>query len=102
MTDEERWKIKGRTLESLKQTKDTIAALRADIDAHAEKLREAAEALKYFLSDPMGAGPTGMAKPDYVAQFFRDFVPASVEEKLHELARLAARARELEEQIKGF
>lgn len=102
MTDDERWKIVGRTIDLLREAKHRQGVLRAEIAEHAHKLKEASDALTFFLSDPCGTGPTGMNKPDYLAAFFRNFVNPTIEEKLRELAREAERVKELEKQIAEF
>ena len=61
MTDEERWKIEGRTREEFRTTKASIGLLKADIAAHAERLKDAHHHLTKFLAAPTGSpGPTGM------------------------------------------
>lgn len=102
MTEEERWKIEGRTRESLRQARSRLGLLRADIAEHSRRLKEASEALEHFASDPTGSGPTGMSKPEYLADFWRTFIPPTIEEKLRELAKEAGRVQELEKQVASF
>jgi hypothetical protein len=102
MTDEERWKIEGRTRDALRLAKQRLGLLRADVSEHADKLKEASGALQHFLSDPVGVGPTGMAKTDYVVHFWHAAIPPTIEEKLRELAEEAERVQKLEKQISEF
>ena len=102
MTKEERWEIEGRTREQLRDIKHRVALLRADIDSHAKQLKEASDALLYFLTDPVGVGPTGMSKPEYLIHFWREHVPATIEAKLRELASETEQLRKLEKQVAAF
>jgi hypothetical protein len=102
MTDEERWKIEGRTRDALRESKRRVGLLRADISEQAAKLKEASDALLHFLSDPAGAGPTGMAKSEYLLHFYKIAVPPTLEEKVRELATETERVQKLEKQIAEF
>jgi hypothetical protein len=102
MTDAERWEIEGRTRDALKQSKKTLALLRADISEHAQKLKEASEALLNFLSSPSGIGPTGMSKSEYHLQFFGTFSPPDIREKIKEFTAESERMAELEKQVSQF
>ena len=102
MTDQERWQIQGRTRDELKKARISSATLKAAIDAHARKLRESADALAQFLTDPIGRGPTGMLKHEYLAHFYGQFMGADVEAKLREFTALAEEIERLEKQIAEF
>ena len=102
MTDEERWKIEGRARAALRQAKHNAGLLTADIAEHADKLKAASEALRHFLADPIGKGPTGMTKSEYLVHFYGESVPATIEEKIRELALEAERIQELEKRIAEF
>jgi hypothetical protein len=102
MTDEERWKIEGRTRDALRQAKHNAGLLRADIEAHAVRLKEASESLQQFLNEPTGAGPTGMSRSDYILHFFKSVISFEIEEKIRELAREAETVAKLEKQIAEF
>ena len=102
MTDEERWKIEGRARDALRQAKHKAGLLAADIAEHADKLKEASEALRLFLSDPVGKGPTGMSKSEYIVHFYSSSVPATIEAKIRELASEAERIQDLEKRIADF
>jgi hypothetical protein len=102
VTPEERWKIEGRTRDALRDARKSLAALKIDIDVHARKLREAAAALDHFLADPVGRGPTGMLKHEYLAHFYAQFMGAELEPKLGEFTALAEEIARLEKQIAEF
>lgn len=102
MTDEQRWVIQGRTRDRLQRALADLATLRADLSEFAARLREAADGLAFFLSEPTGAGPTGVAKDEYVIRYWSELLTREIAEKVRECARVAARVKELEEQVKQF
>ena len=103
MTAEERWKIQGRTRDAYKEAKIAVGTLRADVQAHAERLKEAHDHLEKFLASPTGGpGPTGMTPVEYIAHFFRDLMPQDIEAKARELAEQSERLAALEKQIAEF
>jgi hypothetical protein len=102
VTPEERWKIEGRTRDALRDTRKSLAALKIDIDAHAHKLREAADSLVQFLADPSGRGPTGMLKHEYLAHFYAQFIDTEIARKLAEFTETSDEIAKLEKQIAEF
>jgi hypothetical protein len=103
MTPEERWKVEGRTREEFRKTKASVGILKADIAAHAERLKEAHQQVTQFLAAPTGGpGPTGMTPAQYIVHFFRDLMPRDLEPKLQELAEQSERLASLEKLIAEF
>lgn len=102
MTDEERWKIEGRTRDALRQQKSRAALLEADLREHARALKEASEALIFFLSSPTGLGPTGMSKPEYLTHFHKSALSEEVERKIREFADASERIEALQNQVDRF
>jgi hypothetical protein len=102
MTNEERWKIEGRTREDLRNAKQNIAALKISIEDYARQLEEAGGNLRHFLTNPVGAGSTGMTSLQYILHFFRSTIPANIEDKLKEFERESERLQELEKQVAQF
>jgi hypothetical protein len=101
MTDEELWKIEGRTREDLRRTRQHVAALRIVIEAYAQKLEEAGGCLRHLLSNP-GSGPTGMTGAQYAMHFFRSAIPPDIDQKLNEFEQLAERLQKLEKQVEAL
>jgi hypothetical protein len=58
--------------------------------------------LTFFLSDPVGRGPTGMLKHEYVAHFHHQLLTRDIGRKLAELAKEAETVAELEKRIAEF
>ena len=102
MTNEERWKIEGRTREALRDAKKNLASLKIEIEEYADKLKEASESLRHFLANPVGPGPTGMTSRQYTLHFFRSAIPSDIENKLTEFERESERVRDLEKKVKEF
>lgn len=102
MTEDERWKIEGRTRDALREARRNLALLKLDIEEHANKLKEASESLRNFLSNPTGTGPTGMTPTQYILHFYKTAIPNHIETKLREFESESSRASELETSIKAF
>lgn len=103
MTPEERWIIQGRARDECKKIREIVVTLRTDIAAHAERMKEAHHHLTRFLETPSDKpGPTGMTPAQYIAHFFRDFMPSEIERKVQELAAATERLQTLEKQIAEF
>jgi len=102
MTPEDRWQIEGRLRDELREAKKNLAALRVDIEAHAEKLEQASGNLRHFLSQPTGAGPTGMSSLQYTLHFFEMLIPAHIQQRLKEFEAASERLSELEKRVRAF
>lgn len=102
MTNEEKDAIEGRTRRALRESKRNIAALGIEIEEYAKRLEEGAGNLRHFLSHPLGTGPTGMTSRQYMVQFFQQFVPPDLENKLREFETEANKLESLEKHIKEF
>ena len=102
MTPEERWIIEGRTREALRESRKNLAALRADLSAHADKLKDASEHLLRTLDLPPQTGPTGMTPAQYFLHFFAAFAAPDIADKLTRLETEKTRFMTLEKQVKEF
>ena len=102
MTNEEKDAVEVRTRRALRVTKQTVAALRIEIEEYAVKLEEAAASLRYCLSHPIGVGPTEMTSRQYALRFFRSAIPPDIETKLNEFERESERLQKLEKQVGEF
>lgn len=102
MTPEERWQTEGRVREELREAKRNLAAIRSDIESHAERLEQASGNLRHFLSNPIGPGPTGMTSLQYLLHFFENLVPARVQQRLEEFERESERLSKLEKRVHEF
>ena len=102
MTDEERWKIEGKTRDALRDTKKTITSLQIELEEYAENLKGASDSLRHFLKNPIGPGPTGMTSVQYLLHFFRSAIPSNIELKLLEFEKESERLRDLERKVGQF
>ena len=102
MTNEERWKVEGRTRDDLREAKKNVTALKIEIEEFVNKLADVNNHIRRFLANPVGSGPTGMTSRQYTLHFFRDIVPADIQSKLAEFETESERVRDLEIKVKEF
>jgi hypothetical protein len=102
MTDEELWKIEGRTRDLVTDVKRILAALQSDIEEYPTKLNVTSESLRHVLSEPIGPGPTGTSSLQHTLNFFRDFIPEDIQQKLVEFESESERLQKLEKTLNGF
>jgi hypothetical protein len=102
MTNEEKDAIEGRVRRTLREAKRSLAALRIEVEEYAQKLETAAGSLRHFLSNPIGAGPTGMTGRQYAIHFFSGLIPVDIERKLAEFETTSAQVLDLESKVKDF
>lgn len=102
MTNEERWKIEGRTRDALREAKKNVTSLRIEIGDYAKHLEEAAGSLRHFLDNPIGLGPTGMTSSQYALHFFQNAIPDNMACKLKEYESESGRVRDLEKQVSAL
>jgi hypothetical protein len=102
MTDEERYVTQGRTRDALKRSREIVGTLRADISAHATKLKEASEHLTSVLTMAPKPGPTGMTPAQYFVHFYASFVTPDIAAKLDHLQAELRKLEKLEKEVKEF
>ena len=102
MTDEERWKIEGRTRDALREARKNLNSLKIEIEEYVKRLEEAGGTLRHFLANPTGKGPTGMSSREYALHFFEMLIPRDVARQLKEYEAESERISDLESKVKNF
>lgn len=102
MTNEERWKIEGKARDDLRDARKNVAAIKAQLEEFATKLKEAAGSIEHFLEHSIGPGPTGMSAAQYTTNFFHTIIPADIQGKLTDFERESERLKKLEQRVGEF